>query len=116
MSHLKVSSIRICCREIFTVCQRLKVKFDKTSCFVYFSLPCTYQSRVSSRKLQNLIQSKLKGQEFVCHAIYDHLEGLRVLFIHLFIFSVTAVCLNTATRCVLCFCFIFVGFLCYSID
>lgn len=91
MSHLKVSSIQICCREIFTVCQRLKVKFDKTSCFVYFSLPCTYQSRISSRKLQNLIQSKLKGQEFVCHTIYDHLEGLRVLFIQLFIFSVTAV-------------------------
>lgn len=27
----------------------------------------------------------------MCHAIYDHLEGLRVLFIHWFIFSVTAV-------------------------
>lgn len=73
------------------MCRRLKVKFDKTSCFVYFSsLPCTYESRISSRKLQNLIQSKLKGHEFVCHAIYDHLEGLRVLFIHWFIFSVTA--------------------------
>lgn len=108
MSHFRVSSVQICCSEVFTVRRRLKVKFDKTSRFVYFSsLHLSKQNQLLETPKCNFVQTK-RARARVPRDVWS--SGRIACPICSFIYILRhGCCLNTATCGVLCFCFISVA-------